>query len=87
MILYHETQGAYLPSILRYGLFSCLINWIVYLSPVPKKGCFGEICLRVETSDARLTTFEGCEKWEVLCWDYIPPENIQIYDESIKGEE
>ena len=44
--------------------------------------CHGSVVLEVETGDLRLTAFEGCEEWEVLCWtkDGIPPGHIRLLD-------
>ncbi len=50
---------------------------IVYLSPYLQKD-YGEIVLEVETGNNKLTAFEDCREWEVLCWGKILPENIKI---------
>ena len=82
MKLYHGTHRINLESIEQNGLRPSRIG-IVYLSPKPKAAYhFGddEILLEVETGDIKLTAFEDCSDWEVLCWGYISPENIkQIY--------
>jgi hypothetical protein len=53
---------------------------IVYLSPtVEIVGSFGvdfDILIEVETGDLKLTAFEDCKEWEVLCWGAIPRQNI-----------
>ena len=54
---------------------------IVYLSPQNNLG-FGDITLEVETGDNKLTAFDDCKKWEVLCWGKIEPFNIRIYDDN-----
>ena len=77
MILYHATDHSFIDSILRYGLRPSGIG-IVYLSPKPLTS-FGNTILKVETQDLRLTAFDDCTEWEVLCWGHIPPEDIQIF--------
>jgi len=78
MKLYHRTSTDNLESIMEKGLIPNRIG-IVYLSPVTDAG-FGEALLEVETGDNRLTAFDKCKEWEVLCWGPIPPENIKILD-------
>jgi RNA:NAD 2'-phosphotransferase (TPT1/KptA family) len=86
MILYHTTTSKRAASILVKGLFTNRDGWS-YLSPKPNqwigmgdgRGGKCDTVLEVETSDARLTAFEGCEEWEVLCWAHIPAENIKLY--------
>lgn len=78
MILYHNTKRKNLPNILRQGLIPNKMG-IVYLSPVPnafKNIAFDEINLKVETGDLKLTYFDGCEDWEILCWGHVPPDAI-----------
>jgi len=81
MILYHWSPKKNIKSILKKGLIPSEIG-IVYLTPRPKKildFCENNYALfEVETSDLKLTNFNGCEKWEVLCWGHIPPENIKL---------
>jgi len=89
MILYHWTKKENLESILNTGLQPKWgIDGIVYLTPKPeawktwKQGKEqGEVCLEVETGDLRLSAFEDCKEWEILCWGHIPPENIIVCDE------
>lgn len=77
MILYHNTKLEFLPSIFRYGLTPTHKEWCVYLAPT-KNNNFGEVTLEVETNDLKLTAFDECKSWEILCWGYIPPENIKL---------
>jgi hypothetical protein len=49
---------------------------ILYLSPLRDVG-FGEVTLAVETGNRKLTAFEDCRKWEVLCWGGISARNIR----------
>ena len=50
---------------------------IVYLTPDPAKiKGFGNVLLKIDTGNLRLTAFEDCEDWEVLCWGQIPSRNI-----------
>ena len=74
--LYHQTNKANLNSIFQKGLIPNNIG-IVYLTPLLNLG-FGEITLEVETGNNKLTAFEDCSNWEVLCWGPIPPENIKL---------
>lgn len=74
MILFHQTKRANVPSIMRQGLIPNGIG-IVYLSPLKNVG-FGEVTLEVETGDNKLTAFDDCKDWEVLCWGKISPDNI-----------
>ncbi len=84
--LYHWTYKDCLESILKEGLKPSGFG-IIYLSPRRKKPYFGslyrnnqkyEVLLKVETGDKRLSAFEGCREWEVLCWGSIPPEDIIV---------
>jgi hypothetical protein len=75
MKLYHQTSRENLSSIFRKGLMPNEIG-IIYLTPLLGLG-FGEITLEVETGNNRLTAFEDCSDWEVLCWGQICPENIK----------
>lgn len=77
MILYHATAVRHVSSILHEGLRPSGIG-IVYLSPRPMF-CFGVVVLEVETGDLRLTAFEDCRDWEVLCWGHVPPQQIKIW--------
>jgi RNA:NAD 2'-phosphotransferase (TPT1/KptA family) len=75
--LYHWTSTDNLGSILEYGLRPNGMG-IIYLTPVPTEAKFGDILLQVDTGDLKLTSFEDCSSWEVLCWGSIPPERIRI---------
>ncbi len=78
MILYHRTAKQNIQSILIGGLKPNKIG-IVYLTPAPDKTkSFGDVLLKVDTGDLRLTAFEDCSDWEVLCWGHILPKNITI---------
>lgn len=92
MKLYHTTTAENVQSILNSGLkFSPFIGlngeknpgqWL-YLSPKPFQWPnLGDIVFEVETGSARLTCFEDCEEWEVLCWEEIPPEQIRLLKEK-----
>lgn len=79
MKLYHGTQENNLPNIKQVGLIPNGIG-IVYLTPqieVAKRFGDGKTVLEVETGNNKLTAFEDCSDWEVLCWGNIPPENIK----------
>ena len=52
---------------------------IVYLSPRKDLG-FGDVTLEVETGNNKLTAFDDCKEWEVLCWGKIKPSNIKEID-------
>lgn len=82
MILYHQTDRKNLNSIFCKGLIPNA-SGIVYLSPRSDLG-FGEVTLEVETGDSRLTAFDDCLDWEVLCWDKINPENIKLLESVTK---
>lgn len=69
MKLYHWTDKRNLLSILQNGLKPNGIG-IVYLTPSPDKWQ-GEICLQIETGELKLTAFDDCSDWEVLCWGDI----------------
>ncbi len=75
MRLYHWTKKENIDSILREGLKPSGMG-IVYLAP-EKSVRFGDTLLEVETGDLRLTAFDDCNKWEVLCWGRIPPGAIK----------
>lgn len=84
MILYHWTPKENLESILSVGLRPSGLG-IVYLTPKPEQWKTweqgkeqGQVCLEVETGDLRLSAFEDCKEWEVLCWGHIPPINIRV---------
>jgi len=78
MRLYHGTDSKNIDSILREGLKPNSIG-IVYLSPTLFQcSRWGNTIFEVETGDLRLTAFEDCADWEVLCWGKIPPENIKL---------
>jgi len=79
MKLYHSTSDENLEGIKREGLKPNAVG-IIYLSPTLKKArqWSGRLILEVETGDLKLTAFEDCKDWEVLCWGRIPPENIKV---------
>jgi hypothetical protein len=59
---------------------------IVYLTPDPEKlKGSGDVLLEVETEGLKLTCFEDCADWEVLCWGRIPSDRIRI--KNINGKE
>ena len=76
MKLYHWTKKKNIKSIIKEGLKPNGIG-IVYLTPKPEKWR-GEVCLEVETGDNKLTAFDDCKNWEVLCWGGIKPENLKL---------
>jgi hypothetical protein len=78
MVLYHQTKKKNLNSILKYGL---LVNsfGILYLSPHNNLN-FGDITLEIETGDSKLTAFDDCKEWEVLCWNNISSNNIKVFE-------
>lgn len=81
MKLYHWTNRENLESIFKEGLRPSGFG-IVYLAPHKDDwedfhGTEG-VCLEVETRDLKLTAFEDCKEWEVLCWGHIPPEDLNI---------
>ena len=78
MKLYHQTKIKNIESILKIGLIPNKIG-IVYLSPRNDLN-FGDVTLEVETGDNRLTAFDDCKEWEVLCWGRIEPSNIKILE-------
>jgi RNA:NAD 2'-phosphotransferase (TPT1/KptA family) len=86
MKLYHWTKRENLESILNEGLRPNGLG-IVYLTPQPEAWktyeqgrSDGEICLEVETGDLKLTAFDDCREWEILCWGRVPPEDISPLD-------
>ena len=80
MKLFHQTRQENISSIMECGLIPNRVG-IIYLSPLQNAG-FGEVTLEVETDNVKLTAFEDCQDWEVLCWGPIPPENIEVLNES-----
>ena len=76
MELFHQTKKENIKSIMKNGLIPNNVG-IVYLSPRNDLG-FGDITLKVETGNIKLTAFDNCRDWEVLCWGKIPPERIKI---------
>ena len=78
MKLYHQTKAKNVESILKIGLIPDRIG-IVYLSPRNDLN-FGDITLEVETGDNKLTAFDDCKEWEVLCWGKIEPSNIKVLE-------
>ena len=80
MKLYHLTNRKNIPSILKEGLHPNRLG-IVYLTPTPSRVAGGEeICLEVNTGDLKLTAFEDCSSWEILCWGHIAGANIKILE-------
>lgn len=81
MKLYHWTKRTNMSSISQKGLITNKIG-IVYLTPKPEKWKANpeedDVCLEVETGNLKLTAFEDCSDWEVLCWGNIPLENITL---------
>lgn len=78
MKLFHWTKEKHLTSIFNSGLSPNRIG-IVYLTPNPQATKdFGEALLEVETGELKLTAFDDCKEWEVLCWGSIPPNKIKI---------
>lgn len=77
MKLYHQTEKKNITNIFQKGLIPNKMG-IIYLSPLPDLG-FGEVTLDVETKNNKLTAFEDCSGWEVLCWGPIPAENINLH--------
>jgi RNA:NAD 2'-phosphotransferase (TPT1/KptA family) len=69
MILYHGTQNWRLPSIRKHGLRPNS-SGIVYLSPTIEgaKSWGDGTVLEIDTKELRLTAFDDCKEWEVLCW-------------------
>jgi len=79
MKLFHGTSKANWEKIKKEGLKPSRIG-IVYLSPDRKAANdFGgkEVLLEVETGNTKLTAFDDCKDWEVLCWGHIPPDKIK----------
>jgi len=79
MKLFHQTEKKNIKSIMKRGLGTNKSGWL-YLSPRSDLG-FGEITLEVETGNNKLTAFDDCKDWEVLCWGTIPPENIKVFSQ------
>ena len=76
MILFHQTKKPNVKSIMKNGLMPNSMG-IVYLSPRNNLS-FGGTTLEVETGNNRLTAFDDCKDWEVLCWGKIEPHNIKV---------
>ena len=81
MKLYHGTSRQNWEKIRHEGLKPNSIG-IVYLSPTPKvidffEGDF-EVLLEVETGELKLTAFDDCKEWEVLCWGHVPATNVKL---------
>lgn len=80
MILFHATSKLAWEKIKVEGLRPSRIG-IIYLSPNPKViDWFGgsEVLLKVETGENKLTAFDDCKEWEVLCWGPIPTDAITL---------
>jgi hypothetical protein len=77
--LYHRTSKENLEGIFKYGLIPNFEGaGFVYLSPKINLIEFGEILLEVETNNIKLTSFEDCRDWEIMCWGRIFPWNIKL---------
>jgi len=75
--LYHHTKAINLDSILKKGLIRNGIG-IVYLTPITTPILFGnDIVLEIDVRGLRLTAFDDCKNWEILCWDSIEPKRIR----------
>lgn len=85
MKLYHYTLNRNIKSIFDKGLKPNKLG-IVYLCPnydeVSKiiASSKYDTILEVETGDLKLTSFEDCRDWEVLCWTDkpIPPSRLKL---------
>ena len=79
MKLFHSTKKENLKSILKKGLIPSGLG-IVYLAPTLESAykTEGRVILEVETGNNKLSSFEDCKDWEILCWGAIPPENIRV---------
>lgn len=78
MILYHHTRAENLANILKIGLIGNG-SGIIYLTPI-NTPIFGDTILKVNVEGLRLTAFDDCKDWEVLCWDEIQPSRVRIYE-------
>ena len=76
MRLFHQTKKGNVNSIMKSGLLPNGLG-IVYLSPRNDLN-FGDVTLEVETGNNRLTAFDDCKNWEILCWGKIKPQNIKV---------
>jgi len=87
MKLYHSTSRKNWESIKEEGLKPNGLG-IIYLSPTLKKAVLwnGQVTLEVETGDLKLTAFDDCKEWEVLCWTQspIPPERLKEVESDIE---
>ncbi len=91
MILYHYTRNHNLKSIFEEGLKPNGIG-IVYLCPAYEiasqvvASSEYENILEVDTGDCKLTSFEDCSEWEVLCWTGapLPPESLRLVRPILK---
>lgn len=79
MRLFHQTKKGNIKSIMKNGLSPNSLG-IVYLSPRNDLN-FGEVTLEVETGNNKLTAFDDCINWEVLCWGKIKPQNIKVLEQ------
>ena len=84
MKLYHSTPVENLESIFERGLLLGGLRggFVIYLSPSLERvyRVKGRAVLEVETGEARLSAFDDCVEWEVLCWGPIPPENLRLLE-------
>lgn len=85
MKLFHGTNLAAWEQIKTQGLRGRIPKseggWgLVYLAPTPELAAhWGEVILEVETGNLRLTAFEDCKEWEILCWGEIPPDQVRLH--------
>ena len=84
MKLWHSTKHENIESIMQEGL-KPNSSGIIYLSPTLSEAQswaekLGETLIGVETGELRLTAFEDCAEWEVLCWTDKPisPEYMRV---------
>ena len=86
MSLYHGTSQEAWEHIQVEGLRGRIPKseggWgLVCLAPTAESAsAWGEVVLEVETGDLRLSAFEDCRDWEVLCWGEIPSEQIRLVE-------
>ncbi len=85
-ILYHGTTAERARRILEEGLRVNGGGWC-YLSPTPASALqFGPTVLQVLVPNGvRLSAFEDCSDWEVLCWAPIPPECVSLLEGATDG--
>lgn len=80
MRLFHGTTPAAWEQIKEKGLKGNG-RGLVYLTPLIEEArCYGGVVLEVETGGLRLTAFEDCRDWEVLCWGTVPANQVQLLE-------